>query len=200
MVASAMPARLHLYLPWSAASSAGLTLVVHSRAPAERVVDRVRAAVRQVDPAVAVDEILTMADAVDREQWVSRIFSQLLGLYASIAVAIALVGVYGLAADGVSGRTHELAVRMALGAHRSRVVSLVMRQGIVLGAAGIALGLVLAFALTRFGSAMIPGMSARDPVVFAGVALLLATVTLLAILLPARGITRIDPAAALRSE
>ena len=106
-----------------------------------------------------------MSDAVDREQWVSRVFSQMLGLYASIAIAIALVGVYGLAADGVSGRTHELAVRMALGARRSWVVGLVLRQGIVLGAAGIAIGLLLAFALTRFGAAMIPGMSARDPVV-----------------------------------
>ena len=200
MVASATPARLHLYRPWSTRPATGLTVVVHARAPAERVVERVRDSVRQVDPAVMVEETLTMADAVDRDQWVSRLFSQLLGLYASIAVAIALVGVYGLAADAVSGRTHELAVRMALGARRRQVVSLVMRQGLVLGATGIAAGIGLAFALTGFLGAMIPGASARDPVVFAGVGLLFAAVTLLAIWLPARGVTRIEPAAALRSE
>ncbi|HVR28178.1 MAG TPA: ABC transporter permease, partial [Thermoanaerobaculia bacterium] len=200
MVASGMPARLQIYRPWSTAPAARLTVVVHARARAGRVVDAVRDSMRQVDPGVVVEETLTMADAVDRDQWVSRVFSQLLGLYASIAVAIALVGVYGLAADATSRRTHELAVRMALGARRRQVVSLVMRQGLVLGSVGIAAGILLAFALTRFGSAMLPGMSARDPVVFSGVALLLAAVTLLAIWLPARGVTRIEPAAALRSE
>ena len=141
-----------------------------------------------------------MADAVDRDQWVNRLFSQLLGLYASIAVAIALVGVYGLAADAVSSRTHEPAVRMALGARRQQVVGLVMRQGLVLAAAGIATGLALAFALARFVSAMLPGASARDPVVFSVVGLLLGAVTVVAIWLPARGVTRIEPAAALRAE
>jgi len=200
MVESGMPARLQLYLPWTASPSAGLVLVVHSRAPSARVVDAVRGVVRRVDPAIGVVETLTMADAVDRDQWVSRVFSQILGLYASIAVAIALVGAYGLAADTVSGRTRELAVRMALGARRPQVIGLVMRQGIVLGAAGIVAGLLLALALTRFGGAILAGTSARDPLVFGGVGLLLAAVTLLAIWLPARGITRIEPATALRSE
>ena len=143
---------------------------------------------------------MTLAEAVDRESWTGRIFSQVLGLYASIAIAIALVGAYGMAADAVSGRTHELAVRMALGARRRQVVGLVMRQGIVLGATGIGVGLLLAFALTRFGSAMLAGMSAQDPAVFGGVALLVAGVTVLAIWLPARGVSRVEPAVALRAE
>jgi ABC-type antimicrobial peptide transport system permease subunit len=108
--------------------------------------------------------------------------------------------VYGLAADAVTGRTRELAVRMALGARRRQVMAMVMRRGLALGAAGIAIGLVLAFALTRFGSAMLAGMSAQDPTVFAGVGLLVAAVTVLAIWLPARGISRVEPAQALRSE
>jgi putative ABC transport system permease protein len=200
MVDSATPSRLHLYLPWTTSAAAGLTLVVHAPASAERVVDQVRETVRQVDPAVSVVETLSMADALDRDSWTSRIFSQLLGLYAAIAVAIALVGVYGLAADAVSGRTHELAVHMALGARRRQVMRMVMRQGIALGAVGIVTGLGLAFGLTRFVSAMFTGTSARDPAVFAGVALLFAVVTLLAIWLPARGVARIEPAAALRAE
>jgi putative ABC transport system permease protein len=200
MVAIPGPARLHLYLPWSAAPAVPLLLVVHARDSIRRTVERTREVVRQVDPSVSVAEVLTMADAVDRESWTSRIFSQVLGLYASIAVAIALVGAYGLAADAVTGRTHELAVRMALGARRRQVMALVMRQGALLGATGIAIGLLLAFALTRFGSAMLAGMSAQDPAVFGGVGLLVATVTLLAIWLPAHGISRVEPAEALRAE
>jgi putative ABC transport system permease protein len=200
MVASARPARLHLYRPWSARPAADLTLVARAGSTAERVIDGMRDSVRQVDPGVVVDEAITMADAVDRDQWVSRIFSQLFGLYAAIAVTIALVGAYGLAADAVSRRTHELAVRMALGARSRQVVGLVMRQGLVLGAEGIVAGVLLALALTRFGSAMLPGVSARDPGVFSAVGILLAAVVVLASWLPARGVTRIEPAAALRSE
>jgi putative ABC transport system permease protein len=200
MIASSRPARLQLYLPWTANPAGRLSLVVHARAPLDGVADRVRDTLRQVDPAVSVIETLTMSDAVDRDSWTSRIFSEILGLYASIAVAIALVGVYGLAADAVSGRTHELAVRLALGARRSQVIAMVMRWGLTLGAAGIATGILLAFAVTRFGSAMLPGISAQDPAVFAGVATLVAVVTLLAVWLPARGISRIEPADALRSD
>jgi putative ABC transport system permease protein len=199
MIASSRPARLQIYVPWTA-NPGRLSLVVHARAPLDSVAGRVRDTLRQVDPGVSVVETLTMADAVDRDSWTSRIFSQILGLYASIAVAIALVGVYGLAADAVSGRTHELAVRLALGARRSQVIRMVMRWGLALGAAGIAAGILLAFAVTRFGSAMLPGTSAQDPAVFAGVATLVALVTLLAVWLPARGISRIDPADALRAE
>ncbi len=200
MVAVPGPARLHFYRPWSAAPAASLNLVLHARGSVEVAVERARDAVRQVDPAVSIVEVVTLAEAVDRESWTGRIFSQILGLYASIAIAIALVGAYGMAADAVSGRTHELAVRMALGARRRQVVGLVMRQGIVLGATGIGVGLLLAFALTRFGSAMLAGMSAQDPAVFGGVALLVAAVTVLAIWLPARGISRVEPAVALRAE
>jgi putative ABC transport system permease protein len=132
--------------------------------------------------------------------WVGRIFSQLLGFYATVAVAIALVGVYGLAADSASARSRELAIRLALGARRGQVLGLVMRQGAVFSAVGIAVGLLLAFALTRFGASMLAGISAQDPTVFGGVALLVAVVTLVAIWLPARGATRVEPAKALRAE
>jgi putative ABC transport system permease protein len=137
MVAIPGPARLHLYRPWSAAPAASLNLVLRARGSVEIAVERARDAVRQLDPAVSIAEVVTVAEAVDRESWTGRIFSQVLGLYASIAVAIALVGAYGMAADAVSGRTHELAVRMALGARHRQVVGLLMRQGIVLGATGI---------------------------------------------------------------
>jgi putative ABC transport system permease protein len=200
MIDTGRPPRLDVYLPWSAAPGARPQLVVHATGSLERTVDGVRRAVRAIDPAVPVMQVLTMTDAVEREWWVGRVFSQLLGFYATVAVAIALVGVYGLAADSASGRTRELAIRLALGARRRQVLGLVMRQGVVLGAAGIAVGLILAFALTRFSAAMLAGISAQDPAVFGGVAALVAVVTLIAIWLPARGATRVEPAKALRAE
>jgi putative ABC transport system permease protein len=200
MIETGRPARLDVYLPWSLAPTSRPRLVIHAVGPLEPAVDRVRAAVRAVDRAVPVMEVLTMTDALDREWFVGRTFSQLLGFYASVAVAMALVGVYGLAADAASGRTRELAIRLALGARRGQVVGLVMRQGVILGAAGIAVGLLLAFALTRFSAAMLAGISAQDPAVFGGVAVLVAAVTLIAIWLPARGATRVEPAKALRAE
>jgi putative ABC transport system permease protein len=200
MVDSGRPARLDLYLPWSAAPGSRPQLVVHANAPLEQTVSGVRERVRSIDPAVPVMEVLTMTDASEREWWVGRVFSQLLGFYAAVAVAIALVGVYGLAADAASARTRELAIRLALGARRGQVLGLVMRQGVVLGAAGIGIGLLLALALTRFTASMLAGISAQDPTVFGGVALLVAMVTVLAIWLPARGAVRIEPAKALRAE
>jgi putative ABC transport system permease protein len=200
MIDTGRPPRLDIYLPWSAAPAARPQLVVRSTAALERTVAGVRQAVRAVDPAVPVMQVLTMTNAVEREWWVGRVFSQLLGFYATVAVVIALVGVYGLAADAASARTRELAIRLALGARRSQVLSLVMRQGAVLGAIGIAGGLLLAFALTRFSAAMLAGISAQDPAVFAGVAALVAVATLVAIWLPARGAVRVEPAKALRAE
>jgi predicted permease len=200
MIDTGRPARLDVYLPWSAAPSSRPQLVVRSTAPLESTVAGVRAAVRAVDPAVPVMEVLTMTDAVEREWWVGRVFSQLLGFYATVAVAIALIGVYGLAADSASARTRELAIRLALGARRSQVLGLVMRQGVVLGVVGIGVGLLLAFVLTRFSAAMLAGISAQDPAVFTGVAALVAAVTVIATWLPARGATRVEPATALRAE
>jgi putative ABC transport system permease protein len=200
MIDTGRPPRLDVYLPWSAAPGSRPQLVVHATGSLERTVDGVRRAVRAIDPAVPVMEVLTMTDAVEREWWLGRVFSKLLGFYATIAVAIALVGVYGLAADSASARTRELAIRLALGARRRQVLGLVMRQGAVLGGAGIALGLLLAFALTRFSAAMLAGISAQDPTVFGGVALLVAMVTVVAIWLPARGAVRVEPAKALRAE
>jgi len=151
-------------------------------------------------PGVPFSEILTMDDAIFRVRWVSAMFGRQLAMYAILATIIAALGLYGLTADSVSRRTRELAIRSALGADRLALIRLIIRDSLVLGGAGIALGILLAFGVTRFGSQMLLMVSAHDPVIFAAVTALLLAVTLLAAFLPARKASLLDTNSALRTE
>jgi len=124
----------------------------------------------------------------------------LLGIFASVALILAAIGLYGVMSYSVSWQTHEIGIRMALGANRTDVLQLVVRQGMKMALIGLVLGLIGALFVSRVLVGMLYGISPTDPLTFTGVSIVLLVVALLACLIPARRATRVDPIVALRAE
>src|SRR5262249_45996071 len=124
----------------------------------------------------------------------------LLGILGALALALAAIGIYGVMSFNVAQRTREMGIRIALGAHRGRVLTLVISQGMRLAIIGMAIGAAFAAAVTRFVATFLYGISPTDPLTFAGIAAILGLVAFTACYLPARRATRVDPMVALRSE
>jgi putative ABC transport system permease protein len=164
------------------------------------LVSAARGELQKLDPELPMAALATMdqllADSLSR----SRFTMLLLGIFAAVALLLAAVGIYGLIAYSVTQRTQELGIRIALGAQRRDVLRLVLVQGTRLTLLGLALGVLAALALSRLLATLLFGVTATDPLTFAGVAALLAFVALLACFLPARRATRVDPLVALRYE
>jgi putative ABC transport system permease protein len=176
-------------------------LVVRSDAvDPSALVGAVKARVWSVDPRIPLTKVLTMEEVAAVSVAGRRFQTALLGVFALVALALAAVGIYGLISYSVGRRTHEIGVRMALGARRRDILGLVVRQGLLLASAGLAAGLAGAFALTRLLAGLVYGVSPTDPATYAALSLFLLLVALLACLIPARRATKVDPMEALRYE
>jgi predicted permease len=193
-------ARPAMYLPHLQFPTSGLTVLVRTSGDPLSLAGAVRDEVRAIDKDVPVTHIQTM-DQVFGASLAQQRFSMLVvGLFAVLALALSTIGIYGVMAYSVSRRAHEIGVRMALGARAGQVMKLVLKEGMTLALAGIAIGLVGAFALTRVMATLLFGVGAKDPLTFISVALVLAAVALAACFIPARRATKVDPLVALRYE
>jgi putative ABC transport system permease protein len=177
-----------------------MTVVAHTDGDPSAMATAVRGAIASMDPQLPIGVVTTMTEVTDASVAQPRFLMSLLLIFAAAAMTLAAVGVYGVMAYAVARRSHELSIRVALGARASAVARMVVRQGLVLVGVGLAIGLVAALALTRLLGSLLYGVSATDPLTLAGAAAVLATVALLACWIPARRATRADPMEALRAE
>jgi len=190
-----------LYLERKGGPFAYLTIVARTTTddPAA-LAPSLRTAVWSVDGNVAISEVQTMTDVVARATASPRFYLLLLASFAAAALGLAAIGIYGVMSYSVARRTNEIGIRMALGAQRTDVIRLVMREALGVAAVGGGIGLVVAALLSRLMGTLLYGVGATDPLTFAMVSAVLAAVAVLATYLPARRAVRVDPLQALRAE
>jgi putative ABC transport system permease protein len=176
------------------------TLVVRSEADPGALTSSVRSAIGEVTYDAPVTKVRTMAKVVDDSMASSKFNMILMTIFAGVALVMAAIGLYGVIAYSVSQQTHEIGIRMALGASRSSVLSLVLRNGMSLALVGVGTGVAAALGLTRLITSLLYGVSPTDPLTFGAIALLLTGVALVACFVPALRATRVDPMVALRYE
>jgi putative ABC transport system permease protein len=200
------PIKEKFYVPhrqWNAATGfpiRSMALVVKTSIDPLTLVGPIRQEIRTLDANLPVSNIQAMSDVVGANFSSPRFTGFLLVTFATIALALSAIGVYGVLAYLVSRRTREIGIRLAIGAGRAQVLRLVLGSGLVLALAGIGLGLVLALVAGRFMQTLLYGVSAADPVTFVSVAVMLALVALAASLVPAWRATRVNPVVALKTE
>ncbi len=192
--------REQAYFPYAQSPSNRMYLAIKTGVDPLSLTSAVRDAVLSLDREVPVYEVKTMDQLVTSSLAQRQLNMILFAAFSAIALILAAVGIYGVMSYSVTQRTHEIGIRMALGAQQSSVLSLVVRQGMTLALAGVAIGLGFAVALTRLMSSLLFGVSATDPVTFAAIAAILTGVALVACLVPAHRATRVDPMIALRYE
>lgn len=166
--------------------------------PASTLLPLLRTAARSAHPDLAFVDVTTSGEQLHRSLFPQRMYAEIAGLLGLLGLAVAVIGLFGLLSYTVSLRVRELGIRMAVGAHPDDVLRLVLRQGLGLVAAGVALGMVGALAMTRLLQSLLYGVAANDPFTFAIVASILTFVALFACYLPAQRASQLDPLAALR--
>jgi putative ABC transport system permease protein len=185
----------HAKSPWRT-----MTVVARTQGDPAQIVSAAQREVVALDAEQPLFNVRTLDRVVSEAIAPQKLATWMMGVFAFIALALAAIGLYAVMSYSVTQRTHEIGVRMALGAQRSDILRLVVRQGMILTFAGLALGLGASLLLTRAMSKVLYGVSATDPVTFAGISLLLALVAFAANYFPARRATKVDPMDALRYE
>jgi predicted permease len=199
--------RAQLYFPFMqlpdptmALAPTGLRMVVRTRGPAPGIFDSISHSVQQVNSEQVVYGAQTMPEVINDSTATRRFSAILLGAFAIVALLLSGVGIYGVISYLIGQRTHEIGIRMALGAQQSKVLRQVLGEGLKLAITGAAIGLAAAFGLTRLMASLLYGVSPTDPLTFGAVAALLVTVALAACYVPARRAAAVDPMVALRHE
>ena len=194
------PVTMQMYEPCAQRPWDAMTILLRAAARPDTLAPAARRAILAIDPGQPVSDVRTLQGIVDLSTAQRRFTLVLLALFALVALVLASVGLYGVVAYSVTQRTHEIGVRMALGAQRGEILALVLRQGMGMTLWGLLAGLLGAAGLARLMSGLLFGVSARDPITFAVTVLILTAVALGATWVPARRATRVEPTSALRYE
>jgi putative ABC transport system permease protein len=192
--------KVQYYFPYSQRSQQSVYLTVRTTSDPLSLVAAVRSAVSSVDSDQPLYNIKTMDEVLSNSMAPQRFSTWMLGIFAAIAMVLAATGIYGVMSYSVSQRTHEIGIRMALGASRGDVLKMVTGRGMVLTSIGVVIGLGAAFGVTQWMSSLLFGVTATDVVTFVSIPLILVIVALVACFIPARRATKIDPIQALRYE
>jgi predicted permease len=192
--------RPFLFVPFSQYPQPAMSLHVRTSGSSNDTAAAIRREVQSIDPNLPAFNVMSLAENVDISLFPARFGAFLLAVFGFLALLIASIGIYGVMSYGVSERTHEMGIRMALGARAGDVLRLVILRGMVLALIGVLIGAVLALASTRVVKSYLYDVSVTDPLTFAGIGLLLLGVALLACYIPARRATKVDPLVALRYE
>jgi putative ABC transport system permease protein len=194
------PSRLEIYIPYQQNFTTEMHLLLRSAIDPAGLTSAVRVAVAAIDKDQPISEIATMQQMVDESVSTRHLTLVLLGLFSGLALVLAAIGIYGVISYSVQQRTHEIGIRMALGAQRSNVLRLVVGQGVKLATIGVLIGIAAALGLMRLLTTLLFGVSANDPITFAAASAILLLVALAACYIPARRAIAVDPMVALRYE
>jgi predicted permease len=189
-----------VYLPHSQRALGNMGLAVRAAGSPKNLAEAIRRQVKEMDPNLPLANVRTMNDVISRSMWQPRLYTILFGVFAGLALLLASVGIYGVMAYSVAQRTHEIGIRLALGAQRGDVLRLVVGQGMKLAAAGTVIGIGGGLALTRLIQSLLYEISPTDLLTFGLVAALLGSIALLACYIPAQRAAGVDPMLALRKD